>query len=365
MSIHTLRLSFSPGRRGKKGDPGLPGRAATLYFRWNSAPITDSDPGGGHVAANTTVLSSISYLYFDDTEAEGAANVTDWLDSLDDSDSPSNKGRIHLMDAEDASVFLTVNVTGLVEIGATYRKVPVAYVDHAGSFEAEKSLAVSFGPAGDRGGQGLQGPSGTIVIGTVTTVPNGDPATVTNSGTPENAIFDFEIPEGPEGPEGDGDMNGPSSSADNELPLYDGTTGKLLKGSGTVVTTAGRALLDDATAADQRTTIGAAARAQDDFMSFLIAAPSNQDYRLVVNLPFAVTVTEVTTRAVSGTCTATTKINTTPLGGTANSVSTSEQSQVHASSNAAAAGDDIVTTISSNAACAFMTITIKYTRTLS
>jgi len=55
---------------------------------------------------------------------------------------------------------------------------------------------------------------------------------------------------------GTGDVVGPASSTDSELPLFSGTTGKLLKNSSTVVTAAGLALLDDATASAQRTTLG-------------------------------------------------------------------------------------------------------------
>lgn len=49
----------------------------------------------------------------------------------------------------------------------------------------------------------------------------------------------------------------PASSTDNELPLFSGTSGNILKGTGTIVTAAGRELLDDASAAAQRTTLGA------------------------------------------------------------------------------------------------------------
>lgn len=69
---------------------------------------------------------------------------------------------------------------------------------------------------------------------------------------------------------GTGDMSGPSSSVDGEIALFDGATGKVLKraaGSGGVeatsgvystytLTAAGKALLDDASASDQRTTLG-------------------------------------------------------------------------------------------------------------
>jgi len=102
-----------------------------------------------------------------------------------------------------------------------------------------------------------------------------------------------------------------------------------------------------------------------DFISGLIPAPADQDYKLIVKAPYAGTITETTTISTTGTCTATFKINTTALGGTANSVSTTEQSQAHASANAFIAGDDIVLTVSSNASCENMSFTIKFTKTLS
>jgi hypothetical protein len=74
------------------------------------------------------------------------------------------------------------------------------------------STTIPRGPAGPQGPTGPQGPVGnngnngitpTITVGDVTTVPFGDSATVTDVGTPPNAIFDFEIPEGEQGPPGE------------------------------------------------------------------------------------------------------------------------------------------------------------------
>lgn len=107
-----------------------------------------------------------------------------------------------------------------------------------------------------------------------------------------------------------------------------------------------------------------AEKTQTDFISGLIKTLGNQDYRLVVNIPYGGTVTRATTRSASGTCTATFKINASALGGAANAVSTSEQEQAHASSNAFVAGDDIVVTVSANAACTDMSFTLEFTRTL-
>lgn len=61
------------------------------------------------------------------------------------------------------------------------------------------------GATGPTGPQGPQGDAATIAIGTVTTLPAGSNATVTNSGTSEEAVFNFGIPKGQDGT-GVGDM---------------------------------------------------------------------------------------------------------------------------------------------------------------
>lgn len=124
----------------------------------------------------------------------------------------------------------------------------------------------------------------------------------------------------------------------------------------------------DAAAADLQANIDAISApsfTQVDFISGVVPVLANQDYRLVINIPYGCTINETTTRCTSGTATATFKINTTALGGTANSVSTSEQVQTHSSANTVVTGDDIVLTISSNSSAVFLSFTIKFTRTLA
>ena len=53
-----------------------------------------------------------------------------------------------------------------------------------------------------------------------------------------------------------GDVIGPNSSTDGTMVLFDGTSGKKLKGNNAVVTAQGLALLDDVDAAANRATIG-------------------------------------------------------------------------------------------------------------
>ena len=127
-------------------------------------------------------------------------------------------------------------------------------------------------------------------------------------------------------------------------------------------TTGGYKFPDDTV---QTTAATSFSSSQIDFISGVIPSLANQDYRLVVNIPYACTINETTTICTSGTATATFKINTTALGGTANSVSTSEQTRAHSSNNSAAVGDDIVLTISSNSSALFLSFTIKITRTLA
>jgi hypothetical protein len=103
---------------------------------------------------------------------------------------------------------------------------------------------------------------------------------------------------------------------------------------------------------------GKAAKSQTWEQSWLIEFPDNKDYRVVVNSALARTITGVTTRSSTGTCTLTVKINTTALGGTANSVSSTESTQAHTSANAVAVGDDIVFTVSANSAAENVSVTL-------
>lgn len=91
-----------------------------------------------------------------------------------------------------------------------------------------------------------------------------------------------------------------------------------------------------------------------------IEKPKDQDYTLLLNLRKGMTITSITTKAISGTCTATFKIGATALGGTANAVSSTEVTEAHTSANVAVAGDDVVLTISANAACLGLSINIFY-----
>lgn len=79
---------------------------------------------------------------------------------------------------------------------------------------------------------GANGVTPTIVSGTITTLPSGSSATasLTPTGTPNEYALNLGLPAGPAG-SGTGDVIGPASATDGNIPLFDGATGKLLKNS--------------------------------------------------------------------------------------------------------------------------------------
>jgi hypothetical protein len=95
----------------------------------------------------------------------------------------------------------------------------------------------------------------------------------------------------------------------------------------------------------------------------LIRTVADETLLVAIAMPFAGSITNITTKSASGTCTLTGKVNTTALGGTANSVSSTENSQDHSSTNTFSVGDDINLTISANSSCVDLSFKIELERT--
>lgn len=98
--------------------------------------------------------------------------------------------------------------TGTLAVG-TVGSVPnsgTASVTNSGSSSAGTFNFIlrdgPTGPQGATGATGAQGPSATIAVGTVGSVPNSGTATVTNSGSSTAGTFDFVLRDGPTGPQG-------------------------------------------------------------------------------------------------------------------------------------------------------------------
>lgn len=187
MSLRNIVVGVAPGVRGVKGDPGAAGRAAT--FNWAfSTQTADADPGGGSVAFNNADLSLVTEIYFDDNET-GGADVVAWLDLLTSTGNTDNRGELHFQATEDAGRFARFQVIGTVSSGATYRKISVTYITHAGAFAADDILAVALYRVG-------AGQAPSITIGDVGTIPPTSPADVTIEGTASAITLNFQIPRG-------------------------------------------------------------------------------------------------------------------------------------------------------------------------
>lgn len=150
-----------------------------------SDTTTDSDPGAGIVRLNHATPASSTFIYIDNTDA-AAADVSAWLDSLDDSSTANNRGSIRLVKSDDKDIYIDFVITGDVIDGTGYRKVPVNYVTSAGSITDTMALAICFSRSGDKGTDGL----------------------------------------------GAGDVVGPASAIAARFASFSGTTGKLIADSG-------------------------------------------------------------------------------------------------------------------------------------
>jgi len=90
-------------------------------------------------------------------------------------------------------------------------------------------------PALLTGETGQAGPFTEITFGPVTTVPASTPASANVVVVDADTIrIDLSIPTGKDGT-GTGDMKGPASSVDAHIAVFDGATGKLLKGGGRTI----------------------------------------------------------------------------------------------------------------------------------
>jgi hypothetical protein len=72
--------------------------------------------------------------------------------------------------------------------------------------------------AGSLGPTGPAGTAATVSVGAVTTLAPGSPATITNSGTQQNAVLNFGIPQGATGPAGSG--SGASTGGNSFAAMY-------------------------------------------------------------------------------------------------------------------------------------------------
>jgi hypothetical protein len=139
-------------RTGDAGTDGYdPGYRLTF-----STTTTDGDPGAGALRLNNANYSLVDYLYID-LEDTGGADLTTWLDGLDDSTQSGDKGTLRIQKVGDYATYIEYKITGAVVTATGYRKVPVSIIATDGTFGDTNEIVVSFYRTGNAGVDGEDG----------------------------------------------------------------------------------------------------------------------------------------------------------------------------------------------------------------
>jgi hypothetical protein len=145
------------GAQGVKGDTGSFGGASFDYYYL--IDTTDIDPGSGNLAFNAAPFNTATELYIDFND-KNAANVSNYLDTIDDSTS-SIKGTFKVSNTANTLEYADFSITGSHYHHASYFEVPVAYLaGSVTSFANNTQVVITFVRTGDKGDTGPQGPQG-------------------------------------------------------------------------------------------------------------------------------------------------------------------------------------------------------------
>ena len=221
------------GEQGEKGDPGDVGAMPVI----TATASVGAQVGTPSVVVSKTGTAAAPNLDFAFSNLKGERGQTGpqgvspevtveaitggHAVTITDEDHPSGQ-TFNVMDGQDGM--------GTVAVGTTTTGQPGTNASVVNSGTAQNAI-LDFtipqgaqGPAGQDGADGADGAAATIAVGTVTTGQPGTQATVTNSGTSSAAVFDFTIPQGAAGQNGTNGQGVPTG----------GTAGQVLaKRSGT------------------------------------------------------------------------------------------------------------------------------------
>lgn len=140
------------------GATGATGNSAGLQMTFSNS-TSDADPGAGKLALNNGTLSSVSVLFFDDADDNGA-DISSFVQSFDDASNATARGLIHIEKEGTASTFALYKVTGAITDASGYTKVPVSHLVSNGTFSNADGIRVDFSYSGNDGAGSLTELSG-------------------------------------------------------------------------------------------------------------------------------------------------------------------------------------------------------------
>lgn len=186
-----ISVAFATAGTGSTGPAGAAGTNGTdpgIRWAFDSSTTTNTDPGTGDLRLNNATLSSVTEIAISYSSGETSnPSVENFVKAWDDSSTSANRGTLIIKKASAPQNFAIYSITSAITDGTTYGRFTLSHIVSNGSFSNTDVLAVQFFRTGDQGASG--------------------------SGT--------------------GDVVGPASSVDNEIALFDSTTGKLLKRAST------------------------------------------------------------------------------------------------------------------------------------
>ena len=134
------------------GNTGATGNSAGMQMTFNTS-TSDADPGAGKLALNNGTIASVTEMYFDDVDDNGAT-ISTFVQSFDDAVNSTARGIIHIEKEGTPATFALFKVTGAVTNASGYTKVPVGHLASNGSFSNSDGIRVDFSYSGSDGSAG-------------------------------------------------------------------------------------------------------------------------------------------------------------------------------------------------------------------
>ena len=149
------------------GNTGATGNSAGMQLTFSNS-TSDADPGAGKLALNNGTIASVTEMYFDDVDDNGAT-ISTFVQSFDDISNATARGIISIEKEGTPATFALFKVTGAVTNASGYTKVPVGHLASNGSFSNADGIRVDFNYSGADGAGSL-----TNVVGDTTPQLGGD-----------------------------------------------------------------------------------------------------------------------------------------------------------------------------------------------